>query len=386
MSAGGNKVLLVLTVLGALAAATTGFVAEAPNRLLSGRPILFWHAPEGVAIGLVVLLGALFGAALLPQRPAIHWGTVAAAAVLILLLPLGAGATAARLALHARPAARTLLGPAFWILWLAAALAIVDGLQRLRAGPGLRALVALLLAATILLMARAGWFDALSLAREYAARRGAFAAALGQHVTLVAAALVPAVLIGVPLGLAAARRPRLKAPIFAVLNMLQTIPSVALLGLLITPLASLAAAVPALAALGVSGVGFTPAVIALVLYALLPVVRSTEAGVAGLDPVIAEAAAGMGLTPAQILLRVTLPLGLPVFLAGLRIVIVQAIGLAVIAALVGAGGFGTFVFQGLGQYAVDLVLLGALPTILLALAADLALGILITLSERRRLR
>src|SRR5438128_2590326 len=171
------------------------------------------------------------------------------------------------------------------------------------------------------------------------------------------------------------RSARLENPLFAALNLLQTIPSIALFGLLIVPLSALAAAVPPLAAIGIGGIGVAPAIIALVLYALLPVVRNTAVGLAGVDRAVIEAGRGMGLTSRQIFLQVELPLALPVLLAGLRIVTVQAIGLAVVAALIGAGGLGTFVFEGLGQYAVDLVLLGALPAILLALAADFILQI-----------
>jgi osmoprotectant transport system permease protein len=121
-----------------------------------------------------------------------------------------------------------------------------------------------------------------------------------------------------------------------------------------------------------------------VLYALLPVVRNTSAGIAGVDASVIEAGRGMGLTQRQIFRQVELPLALPVLLAGLRIVTVQAIGLAVVAALIGAGGLGTFVFEGLGQYAVDLVLLGALPAIFLALAADFVLQTLTAVLRSHR--
>jgi osmoprotectant transport system permease protein len=123
--------------------------------------------------------------------------------------------------------------------------------------------------------------------------------------------------------------------------------------------------------------------VAITLYSLLPVARNVQAGIAGVDPAVIEAARGMGLTPRQVFRRVELPLGLPVLLAGLRIVLVQAIGLAVVAALIGAGGLGSFVFQGLGQYAVDLVLLGAVPVILLALAADFLMRLVIEVARRR---
>ncbi|MGA8402329.1 MAG: ABC transporter permease, partial [Stellaceae bacterium] len=166
---------------------------------------------------------------------------------------------------------------------------------------------------------------------------------------------------------------RVEAPLFAALSLLQTVPSIALFGLLIAPLSGLADAFAVLGRLGIGGVGPAPAIIALVLYALLPVARSTLAGIGGVSTASIDAARGMGMTPRQIFWQVEAPLAAPVLLAGLRIVTVQAIGLAVVAALIGAGGLGTFVFDGLGQYATNLVLLGALPAIVLALAADFLL-------------
>jgi len=184
---------------------------------------------------------------------------------------------------------------------------------------------------------------------------------------------VPALALGVPLGLWAARQDRIAAPLFAILNFVQTVPSIALFGLLIAPLS----------ALGLAGIGVLPAIIALTLYALLPVVRNMHAGITGIDRAVIETALGMGMTGRQIFWQVELPLGMPIFLAGLRIVLVQAIGLACIAALIGAGGFGIFIFQGIGQYAVDLVLLGAVPVIFLALAADFLVSLLIALVPGR---
>jgi osmoprotectant transport system permease protein len=210
-----------------------------------------------------------------------------------------------------------------------------------------------------------------------------FADALARHMTLVGASVGGAVAIGVPLGVAAAKRPRLEGPVFTVLNILQTIPSIALFGLLIVPLSALVAAAPQLAEYGIGGIGVTPAIIALVLYALLPVVRNTVTGLTSVDGTAIEAGRGMGMSRRQLFWQVELPLSLPILLAGLRIVTVQAISLTVVAALIGAGGLGTFVFEGLGQYAVDLVLLGALPAILLALTADFVLQILTAVLGRR---
>jgi osmoprotectant transport system permease protein len=379
-----NQVLFALVIGSAVAVATSGFVGYAPNRLVSGKPIALWEAAGGPSTAGVALLGGMLLVTCFtsPGKP-LHSAQGSLAAVLLLLVLAAAGQAASTLALGARPAVRISLGAAFWTLAACAALAVLDALQRLGAGPAARVLAVAAIAAGVVVLAFAGTFDALSIAREYASRRQLFTDALLRHIALVAGSVGPAIAIGFPLGVAAARRPRLQGPLFAILNMLQTIPSIALFGLLIVPLAALATAVPQLAALGVGGIGVAPAIVALVLYALLPVVRNTSAGLAGVDAAVVEAGRGMGLTSRQIFWQVELPLALPVLLAGLRIVTVQAIGLAVVAALIGAGGLGTFVFEGLGQYAVDLVLLGALPAIFLALAADFILQTLSAVLRRR---
>jgi osmoprotectant transport system permease protein len=381
-----NRVLLVLVAAAGAATVLTGFVTHAPNRLLSGRPVALWHAvPPGTALGIAALGSCLLVACFLPQTRRLHWTAAGLAAALLLLLPYGAGEAASMLAAASgSPAARTGLGAAFWTTALCAALAVVNAIQHLRAGPMARLLVSGMLTGAVLAMLATGSLDGLSIMREYANRHDVFAAELRRHCALVLGALGPALAIGVPLGLAAARRPRVEAPLFAALNLLQTIPSIALFGLLIEPLSMLATAVPSLGAVGVRGIGAAPAVVALVLYSLLPVARNVQAGLVGVDPAVIEAAAGMGLTRGQILWKVELPLALPVFLSGLRIVTVQAIGLAVVAALIGAGGLGAFVFQGLGQYALDLVLLGAVPAILLALAVDIVLRSLTDLARTQR--
>jgi osmoprotectant transport system permease protein len=379
-----NQVLFTLVIAAAAAVAVSGFVGYAPNRLVSGKPIALWQAAGGPSTAGVALLGGmLLAMCFMSPGKTLHSAQGSLAAVLLVLALAAAGQAASTLALGAKPAVRISLGAAFWTLAAAAALAVVDALQRLGAGPAARVFAVVAMGAGAVGLALAGTFDALSIAREYASRRQLFSDALLRHIALVAGSVGPAIAIGFPLGVAAARNPRTQGPLFAILNMLQTIPSIALFGLLIVPLAALTTAVPQLAALGVGGIGVAPAIVALVLYALLPVVRNTSAGLAGVDAAVIEAGRGMGLTSRQIFWQVELPLALPVLLAGLRIVTVQAIGLAVVAALIGAGGLGTFVFEGLGQYAVDLVLLGALPAIFLALAADFVLQTFSAMLHRR---
>jgi len=184
----------------------------------------------------------------------------------------------------------------------------------------------------------------------------------GEHVWLVLVSTLVAVGIGVPLGLMLTRRASLKRPVLAAANVLQTVPSLALFGLLIPlPL--------------VGGIGARAAVVALVLYALLPVIRNTVTGVEGVDRSVREAAVAMGMTDRQVLRQVELPLAAPVILAGVRVATVISVGVATIAAAIGAGGLGTYIFRGLRQYDNNLILAGAVPAALLSLLADAGLGL-----------
>ena len=362
-----NRVLAVL-LLGALGAALgLAFLSVAPNRLVSGTG-LGLGALLGPAEGLLGLpLAGLILALFVPPSRAIHAGVVFAAALLLAGLVWLAGAEGARLSGGSSTLTRVSLGGGFWALVLLAWLMAADALQRLGLPLMQRAAVhgAVLLPLGVLL--GAGALDQLSLLKEYANRDDVFRAAGLRHLQIVAATLLPALLIGVPLGVAAARSERLATPLFALLNVIQTLPSIALFALLIAPLSSLAAVLPGW---GIRGIGLLPAVIALTLYALLPIVHGTAAGLRQVPAGAVAAATGMGMTAGQVFWRVEVPLALPVLLSGLRVTTVQVIGLAVVAALIGAGGFGALVFQGLASSALDLVMLGVLPVVALAIVAD----------------
>jgi osmoprotectant transport system permease protein len=197
-------------------------------------------------------------------------------------------------------------------------------------------------------------------------RRGEISALAGQHLALVAISTALAVAVGLPVGVALARRPRLARPVLAFASVVQTIPSLALFGFLIPlPL--------------IGGIGARTAIVALLVYALLPILRNTHAGITSVDPAIVEAATGLGMTKRERLRSVELPLALPVVLAGVRIAAVVSIGLATIAAAVGAGGLGVLIYRGIATVDNRLILAGAVPAALLALLVDGALG----LAERR---
>jgi osmoprotectant transport system permease protein len=186
-----------------------------------------------------------------------------------------------------------------------------------------------------------------------------------EHVVLVLASVGLATAIGVPLGIALTRRPGWRDVVLGGANVVQTIPSLALFGLLIP--------------LPFFGIGTRTALVALTLYALLPILRNTVTGIASIDPALREAAVGMGMTDAQLLRRVELPLAADVVLAGIRVATVIGIGLATIAAPIGAGGLGTLVFSGVASLDNARILAGAVPAALLALVADALLGVV----ERR---
>jgi osmoprotectant transport system permease protein len=182
-----------------------------------------------------------------------------------------------------------------------------------------------------------------------------------EHIWLVTASMGIAVLVGVPAGILLTRKPRLRAPVIGGANIIETIPSLALFGFLL-PAPWLGARADRIA------------ITALALYALLPIVRNTYVGITGVDPGVREAARGMGLTSRQMLWQVELPLSMSVILAGIRTATVLCIGIATIAAAIGAGGLGEFIFRGLAMVNDSLILAGAIPAAILALAADLVLG------------
>ena len=377
-----NRVLLLLALI-ALAAVLLPFVNYAPNRLVSGEGRTLWQIWPST-------LMFAWGVPLLFMLLSFLRGRFAAALTLLLaqgmftLLLWACGEAASHLAQSGSPLARTSPGSGLW-LWLMLALLIgSDAVRRLTSRTGGRWLLNAqmwLLPALLLWM---GQLSDLSLLKEYANRQDVFDGALRQHLVLLFGTLLPGLLIGIPFGLWCWRHPARQSRVFAVLNIIQTVPSVALFGLLIAPLAGLVQQFPWLARLGVAGTGLTPALIALVMYSLLPLVRGVVAGMQQVPQDVLESARAMGMGRGQRFWQVQLPLALPVLLRSLRVVAIQTVGMAVVAALIGAGGFGALVFQGLLSSALDLVLLGVIPVVALAVIIDalFSLGIALLRGEQ----
>jgi osmoprotectant transport system permease protein len=370
----------VVAILIGLALFAAPFVTYRANRIVSGEgrmlvdalPLVPAYATIAVALGIALC-------AALVRGPIVR--LVIAAAGLIVTVPV-VGMSAGFVTPAGNTFARVSPALGFWLLVLSFALLGADALARLRFGPFARLAVLTVAAGLIAVLLLSGAWDQLSILKEYATRADSFWREARQHLLLALGSLAAACLVGLPLGVLGHRSRRLRAPVLQVLSIVQTIPSIALFGILMVPLGFVATHVPLAAALGVRGIGAAPAFLALFLYSLLPVVANTVIGLSQVPTDVVEAARGMGLSGRQRLFQIEVPLALPLILAGIRIVLVQNLGLATVAALIGGGGFGTFVFQGIGQSAIDLVLLGAIPTVALSFAAAVILDALIDLTRR----
>lgn len=336
------------------------FVEFRPNRIVSGTPeSVFVAGAAGIALVAFAALALVAAFAPARVRGPLLLATGAGTGVVLLW---SVGVAAVLLQEGEPPIARVSIGAGAWlaaigalIVWFAGTRATPSALVRRIAG------TAALLGA--LAVALTGGLGELSLAKEYAVQSRRFWTLVRQHLVLAGSGVGFGALIGIPLGVLASRNRLVRDVGLGVVSIIQTIPSMAMLGLLIAPLA----------ALGLTAIGTTPAVIALTLYALLPIMRNTFVGLAGVDPGVIDAGRGMGMGRLQLLARVEAPLALPLVIEGVRAAAVLVIGIAAVTAFIGAGGLGILVFQGWGQQADDLTLLGAIPMVVLAVLADVAM-------------
>jgi len=377
-----NPVLALYLLLALGAAYGLPFVRVAPNRLVSGEPVFLsdalLHLNGQLIVPLLLALFILLSVAVLQPRKHITQVLVflaMAAALACLWLLAGHIANNANNAIETQNSfARTALGAGFWALGALAWLIGIDAAARLQLTTLPRLLLQIALMLPLLLTLSQGLN--LSIAQEYANHSDVFGPAILRHLQIVMLAIAPALVIGLLLAWRMSKNRELRQAIFPVLNVLQTIPSIALFGLLMAPLAWIALQWPALSRAGIGGVGIAPAVLALLMYALLPIARSALAGLAQVPAEAVYAARAMGMSSRQILWEVELPLALPALLIGLRTAVVQTTGLAAVCALVGAGGLGQIMFDGLFSAANELVILGVIPIVLLAMLADTAFKLL----------
>ena len=357
------------------------FVSVKANRIALGDAYgLFQLLPQPSVQLLLWVLSVWALAALFVTSP--RWRLLAALLGLLALV-----AALGDVAHHALTDTRVRVtaAPAFWLLLLAILLAATDARLSLGLSPLGKLLWLLLSAAAIGLVLKSPLLDGLAVMNEFRANQTQFWAQLLRHVQLTFGALAAGLLLGLPLGAACFLLPKIRQAVLYGLSLVQTIPSLALFGLLMVPLGFWAQNSAWARGVGISGIGAAPALIALILYNLFPIVANTVAGLHQVPAAVRDAARGLGLTRQQIFRQIDIPLAAPVVLTGVRVALVQTIGMVTVAAMIGGGGLGAFVFQGLGQTATDLVLLGALPTVAMAFFAATLLDILIqTISLRSK--
>jgi len=386
-AAGIDVSTLVFAAAGIAAVAALPFVRVRPNRIAEGAARLLLDIDPAAAVCLLVLWGAAGVAALLA------WADRARARVVMLLsiaAPVAAVVTAGLVTSSAAGGstiARASLAAGFWTTAVLGYGSFLSSSARAGLGQGLlRRVLGFSVPVIIGALLFSGFLDAVSVVREWTVQKTVFLAETLNHLVLSGISVLAGGVLGLLVGVISRRRQGFRRAAFFVLNIVQTIPSLALFGLLILPLAALSRRFPILHEWGISGIGRAPAIIALSFYAMLPIARNTLTALSGIPQAARDAGRGMGMTRGQLLRRVEIPLALPVILAGVRTAAVQSIGNAVVTALIGAGGLGVFIFQGLGQFAADMILLGTLPVIAMALVADQLLGGLVRLVTPRPLR
>jgi len=376
----GDTVTITGVVIG-LISLLVGWLTLKPSRISAGMSLSFHEIAGWTGLTIILTLWLVcFTLSYLRKGklPAVLLG-VAANLILVLSFVL-LGLSATRLLEGEVPYARVSLGVGFWMACAASYVVIFASRQRLDNSPALRNIVSWTGVVLLLLLLIAGWFKDLSVVQEFTGREERFVQELIHHVFLVGISVTIGTILGIMLGIWATRSKRAERPIFFIANITQTIPSLALFGLLITPLSALSFAFPTLREIGIRGVGDTPAIIALIIYSLLPIVRNTYVGLRQLDIAVIDAGIGMGMSRTQVFRKIEVPLAAPLVLEGVRTASVQSVGLAAVAALIGAGGLGWFIFQGLGQAAADLILLGAIPIIVLAVIVDAVMRTIVRLA------
>jgi len=375
---GIDKVTLAGAVIGFLSLGFH-FVILRPNRLSSGEGLFVWNSlssPETLLLALLWLCALGTGFSHRENRPFRLAPGLIGNVILVLVFFL-----TARMAWSTTdpnlPFLRISIGFGGWMMAFASYILILSSQQKLEGEGFLRLLVSFSGMAALVVLFASGYMSDMSVIKEFSARQGRFLSELSQHLILAGSSVCIATVIGTGLGVWAFRSRFLERPVFFFVNTVQTLPSLALFGLMIAPLALLSQKYPVLRDFGIQGIGWAPALIALSLYALLPITRNTYTSLRILDPDVIEAGRGMGMNGLQLLWRVEIPLSLPIILSGIRTALVQSIGNTTVAALIGAGGLGVFVFQGLGQAVPDLILLGAVPVILLSVFTDKLMALLI---------
>lgn len=375
-----NGPQLTYILLALFASLTFKVVEVKPNRIANGEKFTAYEFLGPPA--LILAAGFLFMAVLAyaPSRKK-SLMTVITGALLFELFMLLLGSEGQNLSMES-PSIRISFSMGFYMILLMIYLVFSHALTVKDKEAGIMKVMILGMIFFLVLLVYLGRFDAFSIIKEYGIKKDQFLGSLRTHLILSLGSVAAGALLAIPLGYLAYKKRKLESAVMVPLSIVETIPSLSLFGILLVPLAGLGR-IGFFKAIGVSGIGWAPAFVALTLYTLLPIGRNTLVGLTSVDRDVIEAAEGMGMSSRQIRRKIEFPLAIPVIVTGVRIALVQTLGGAVLAGLVGGGGLGTFVFLGLAEGSPDLVLLGVIPIVIMTLTMD---GLLKTVIERIRRR
>ncbi len=356
-----------------------GFLNYYPNRIAQSRSLflpnintLFFFFAESL-----VLLSAILNLIYDNIRQYVN----ILSAMLIIALCLYAAGEYARYAYISNHIARVSFGLGFWLSLFFVYVIVIDAVKESNIYYKIVVSISFLLLFAIFIAS--GHLDKIDIAREFYSRKTRFANEISTHLYLSFASVSVASILSFPLGIIAYKNRKTTHKIFTILNILQTIPSIAMFGALILPLAYLSKHSKFLSSIGVAGIGYAPAFIALILYAMLPIVRNVYSGLNSVPQSVREASIGMGMNRIQLLFKVELALAITEILTGLKISLVQTIGNAALAALIGAGGLGVFIFQGLGEASNSLIMLGVLPLVFIAVFSEYIMNVIILFVSKK---
>jgi len=382
MKKSGNAV----SVLGALTIALSflffSFAEYRPNRVLTGTDI---STKELFGNGFFLLLFAslvlLFLTVLNKKSYKLMIGMFILLIVGLVLYLLGGALDDD--AYNQTVMGRMSIGGGLWVFLMGVFMVLSGNFKNYEKAILHRRLFYLAIFLIILFFLFSGHLDKLSIMKEFFNRSQTFFRQFNRHFSLAFLSVLVGILIGVPIGLLIYKSKKTNNPLLFLINLGQTIPTLSLLGLIMVPLAFLGERSEFLRNIGVRGVGFTPAFLVLIIYALFPIVHNTIAGLNMVDQNLLEVASGMGMKGYQAFWKVQLPLSLPVVLGGIRTAMTQSIGNTILAGLIGGGGLGSIIFLGLAQAAPDLILLGVIPLIAMAFMLDSLLSFFIFYYQKK---
>jgi len=378
-----DAVFLTGFIFGVLSSSIIPFFSNNPNRLMPGPKLSVFEISPIYSLILILLLTGAFVIEMFGNKKRLHQPFsvffVFSWFVLIIFLT---GSLASTITKPENIMQRIGLSLGFWLSVFSFYIMLFCKRYFFKQSRKSQITLFITLFAVILLFFKLRLFEDLSLAKELLNNQDRFVAEAINHLNIAFTAVGWGIIIGIPMAIWASKNKTVEKAVLPFVKLVQTIPSLSMFGLLIPPLSFLAANVIFFKETGLKGIGQTPAIIALTLYALLPIVQNTYTGLKQVDEGVLDAAEGMGMSHLQKFFSIELPIALPMVLTGVRTSLVQITGNTTMAALIGAGGLGVFIFQGLGQGAMDLVLLGALPIIILAIILDSLMNLIQTITQK----